>query len=371
MPPAQQYRLVSADSHLSLPPGFFATYMPAELQDHPWVRTIERMDKAALKRAGMGLAHMAGRRFEDFKSDGLTEEEIRPGAYEPAARLSDMDLDDVDAEVLISGGQAPTGPGIDEAFQRAVMQAYNNFLSEFCAHDPRRLIGPAPIPLQNLALAAEEMRRAADLPGIRGYLLDAFPVTPLWDDAYEPLWHIAAERDLPVMFHVRSRPTGTFAGVDPGVPDPRGVPLAMISLVNTSLLETLAILVLTGVLERHPALRVVFTETAVSWLPYFEERLDTIVERHRHWSGCRLPERPSHYVGRQCLFTFIEDKVGVRIRHEVGVDRMMWSNDYPHSDSTWPDSAKAIAEAFDGVDAGERHRILAGNAVDLFGLDAG
>jgi predicted TIM-barrel fold metal-dependent hydrolase len=345
--------------------------MPSGLRDHPWVATIERMDRAALKRAGMGLAHMAGRRFEDFKSTDLTIDEIRKGAFDPSARIDDMDLDGVDAEVLISGGKVPTGPGIDETFQRAVMQAYNTFLSEFCSHDPARLIGPATIPLQNLALAHQEMRRAAGLTGMRAFLFDAFPDTPFWDEAYEPLWQVAEDVGFPILFHVRGRPSATFAGVDPGVPDPRGVPLAWIALVNTSLLETLAILVMTGVLERHPRLKVVFTETAVSWLPYFKERMDTIVERHRHWSGCRLPEKPSHYVDEQCLFTFIEDAVGIRIRHEVGVDSMMWSNDYPHSDSTWPDSAKVIDESFRGVDAADRSRILAGNAVGLFGLDEG
>src|SRR4029077_16790225 len=122
----RDYRLVSADSHLSHPPGFFQRYLPERYRDHQWVKMVEAGSKASLKMAGMGLAHMAGRRYEDYKEKDISEDEIKPGAFEPRARLQAMDEDGVDAEVLISGGIAPTGEGVDEDFQRSVMQAYNN-----------------------------------------------------------------------------------------------------------------------------------------------------------------------------------------------------------------------------------------------------
>ena len=112
-----EYTLVSADSHLSLPPGFFRTYLPERHRDHPWIQTIEGMQKASLKMAGMGLAHMAGRRFEDYREKDISEDDIKPAAFEPRARLEAMDQDGVDAEVLISGGAAPTGDGVDELWE--------------------------------------------------------------------------------------------------------------------------------------------------------------------------------------------------------------------------------------------------------------
>jgi predicted TIM-barrel fold metal-dependent hydrolase len=161
-----EYRLISADSHLSLPPGFFRRYLSSQYHGHQWVLGIEGMRKDALKQAGMGLAHMAGRRVEDYQEKDITEDDIRPGAFEPTARLADMDLDGVDAEVLISGGATPTGDDVDVALQRAVIQSYNNFLSDFCSHAPERLIGPATVPLQNLELALDEMKRAAGDSGL-------------------------------------------------------------------------------------------------------------------------------------------------------------------------------------------------------------
>ncbi len=103
------YKLISTDSHLSLPPGFFQRYLPENYQQHPWVKRVEGMQKQALKMSGMGLAHMAGRRFENYQAKDISEDDIRPGAFDPDARLRDMDIDGVDAEVLISGGAAPTG----------------------------------------------------------------------------------------------------------------------------------------------------------------------------------------------------------------------------------------------------------------------
>ena len=130
------YQLVSADSHLSLPPRVLSALPAREVRDQPWVKMVEAGTKQSLKMAGMGLGHMAGKRYEDFKEKDITSDEIRVGEFEPTARLKDMDLDGVDAEVLISGGAVPAVEGVDTDFQRAVIQSYNNFLSEFCQADP-------------------------------------------------------------------------------------------------------------------------------------------------------------------------------------------------------------------------------------------
>ncbi len=361
------YKLISTDSHLSLPPGFFRRYLPTRHRDHPWVDMVEGMEKKALKIAGMGLAHMAGRKFEDYKASDISKEDIRPGAFDPDARLKDMDTDGVDAEVLIAMGAAPTGEGITEDFQRAVMQSYGDFMSEFCSTNPARLIGPAPIPFQNMDLALAEMKRAAKLPGIRAFLFEAFPQVPYWDDAYEPFWRVADDLGYPIHIHI-STPRSTALSMSSLAPNKQGTAMSFISLSPSGLKETMAILIYSGVLERHPNVRFVFTEAGASWLIYFKERMDIVFKRHRHWTRSPLREPPSFYVDRQCVNTFIEDTAAIRLRHEVGIGNLMWSTDYPHSDSTWPHSWKYIEEAFDGVPEAERHQIMAGNAIELYGL---
>jgi predicted TIM-barrel fold metal-dependent hydrolase len=361
-----EYTLVSADSHLSLPPGFFQRYLPDQYRDHDWVRMIEGMRKEALKMAGMGLAHMAGRKYEDYKEKDISEDDIKPAAFEPAARLEAMDVDGVDAEVLISGGVVPNGDGITADFQRAVMQAYNNFISEFCSTAPKRLIGPATIPLQNMELAVEEAERARRMAGIRAFLLEAFPQVPYWDAQYEPLWRIADSNGIPIHIHI-AQPRSTtvdMSSLKPG----QGTAETFISLAPSGLMETLAILVFSGVMQRYPNITFVMTEAGASWLVYFRERADVVHKRHRHWTKSELTEPPSYYIDRQVMNTFIEDQAAVKLRHEVGLGNMMWSTDFPHSDSTWPHSREYIEEVFADVPEKERYQIIAGNAVKLYGL---
>lgn len=362
-----EYRLISTDSHLSLPPGFFQRYLPELYREHPWVKSIEGMQKDALKIAGMGLAHMAGRRYEDYQEKDLAEDDIRPGAYAATARLADMDVDGVDAEVLISGGATPTGEGVDEGFQRAVIRSYNDFLSEFCSAAPQRFIGPAPVPFQNMELALAEMKRAAKLPGIRAFLFEAFPGVPYWDEAYEPFWQVANDLGYPIHFHIGLPRSTTFA-MDSLAPNQKGTAMSFISLAPVGLMETMAIVLFSGIPQRYPDTRFVFTEAGASWLPYFRERMDIVFRRHRFWTKSALKEPPSFYVDRQFANTFIEDTAAIRLRHEVGLRNLMWSTDYPHSDSTWPHSQKYIEEAFADVPPAERQQLLAGNAIELYHL---
>ena len=363
----RDYRLISADSHLSLPPGFFQRYLPEQYRDHDWVKMVEAGSKQSLKAAGMGLAHMAGKRYEDFKEKDITEDDIRVGAFEPTARLKDMDLDGVDAEVLISGGAVPTGAGVEVGFQRAVIQSYNNFLSEFCQADLGRLIGPATVPFDNPELALEEMKRAAKLPGIRAFLFDAFPDVNYWDEMYEPFWQVADDLGYPIHFHIGAPRSNAFT-MGSLAPNQQGTAMSFISLSPVGLAETLAIILFSGVPERYPNIRFVFTEAGVSWLIYYRDRADDTFRKHRFWTKSELKEKPSFYIDRQVVNTFIHENTAIRLRHEVGMANMMWSTDYPHSDSTWPHSWKYIEEAFAGVPDGEREQLLAGNAIEIYRL---
>ena len=363
----RDYKLVSSGSHLSLPPQFFRNYLPEQHRDHQWVQMIEGMQKQALKMAGMGLAHMAGRSFEDYKGTNIEESDIRPGEYDPDARLADMDLDGVDGEVLIALAGAPTGEGVDEDFQRAVIESYNNFMSEFCSTALDRLIGPAVVPFENPELGLAEMKRAAKLPGMRAFQISAFPTVPFWDEMYEPFWQVADDLGWPIHLHIATPRSATFS-MESLSPNEKGTAPAFIALSPLGLSEPLSILVFSGVMQRYPNIKFVFTESGASWLPYLKERMDITYKKHRYWTHSSLQEPPSVFVNRQVLMTFIEDDTAVRIRHEVGLGNLMWSTDYPHSDSTWPHSWKYIDEAFAEVPPDERHQLVAGNAIEIYHL---
>jgi predicted TIM-barrel fold metal-dependent hydrolase len=130
-----------------------------------------------------------------------------------------------------------------------------------------------------------------------------------------------------------------------------------------------------GVFDRFPTFHIYFAETQVGWVPNFLEQMDQHYLRHQYWAerllGLKeLKQRPSDYVKEHCYWGFVYNPVGVRAMHrDVGVDRIMWSTDFPHAESDWPNSRRVIEESFDGIPDEARHRMVAANAVEFFHLD--
>jgi predicted TIM-barrel fold metal-dependent hydrolase len=142
-----------------------------------------------------------------------------------------------------------------------------------------------------------------------------------------------------------------------------------IAIAPISICEVVSTLTFTGILERHPKLHYVLVECGIGWIPYFLERMDQTFNKHRFWTKSVITEKPSLYWYRQGHATFIQDLAGVAERHRAGLRNIMWSTDYPHSDSTWPKSREALAEHFKDVPADERTLIAGGNCADLYGLN--
>ncbi len=133
--------------------------------------------------------------------------------------------------------------------------------------------------------------------------------------------------------------------------------------------RSLTVLVFSGVLERFPRLKIVSAENEVSWLPFVIQRWDQTFQHYRHLYPSPLKMRPSEYFSRQIYATFIDDAFGVRNRHQVGVDHVMWSSDYPHTQSTRPHSQDVIARAFAEVPEEEKLKIVRGNVMRLYALE--
>jgi predicted TIM-barrel fold metal-dependent hydrolase len=365
-------RLISADSHVNPPRDLWVDHAPASLKDRaPRVQSTPEGDFWLVDsqvKGAIGLDASAGRKPEDFKAHGLSYKDMRPGSYDPAARLEDMDLDGVDAEVLYFGGPVTQYPA-DPALRRFIIETYNDWMVELSRAAPTRLIGLAHVPLIDIDEGRAELERIATL-GLRGFHVDPFPDErggkPLWDPAYEPFWALVAETGLPISFHIvgprKQNVAETFLNPTPGVKE------TFIAVTPMSMNEIVSLLTFTGVLERHPKLRFVLVECGIGWIPYHLERMDKTFEKHRFWTKSVITEKPSSYWYRQGAATFIEDLAGVALRERVGVRNIMWSTDYPHSDSTWPKSREALAEHFHGVPEAERTLIASENAARLYGL---
>jgi predicted TIM-barrel fold metal-dependent hydrolase len=281
------------------------------------------------------------------------------------ARLDDMDTDGVSAEVLYPSIGMTLAQSKDRDYQLACIRAYNDWLVEYCAGGSGRLVGLAMIPTIDPQAAVDEIERASAL-GLRGAMIPGIPPEGHYaEERFDPMWAAFAERGWPVSFHIL---TGANMG-DPML----GSGLQMLTVMNVvqQVQQTLALLIFGKVFDRHPTLEVVSAEHDAGWVAHYAYRLDQMWDRHQSWLGRRsagMLRQPSEYLRDNAWFTFQKDPVAVETRDRVGVDRLMWASDYPHSDSTWPHSRKVIEQDFAGVPDADLDAILAGNAAALYGL---
>ncbi|MEW6269895.1 MAG: amidohydrolase family protein [Thermodesulfobacteriota bacterium] len=309
--------------------------------------------------------------LEAFCSAGLSADElasafeggalaVRRGGFDAAARLADMQADGVSAEVLYPSVALQAFRVRDAALQRACFRVYNDWLAEFCAAAPERLYGVALISLFDVADGVRELERAARS-GLRGAMVWAAP--PAGDSyarpAYEPFWAAAEAAALPVSLHLGTTQELAAPGESIAV-------AFMLTILPVQ--RALSQLILGGVLQRHPRLRLVSVENEVGWLPHFLARLDHAADKYRRVAGLELDLAPSEYFRRQVSATFQEDRIGIEERGRIGVETLMWASDYPHSDSTWPRSREVIARDFAGVPQRERAQILGGNVARVYGM---
>lgn len=384
------YRIVSADAHILEPPHIWDRWLPDRHREHAPRLVDDGEGGQGWLFAGsaepdpIGLTATPGMPWDQFRWKGVSYDEARPGCYEGAARLADMDIDGVDAEVLFPP-QRTIGHFLgneDDDVVLAGVEAYNNFLlDEFCAPDPSRLIGAAQIPSTGIDDAVDTLRKARAR-GARTVVISGWPSggDSLSDDD-DAFWAAAAEEQMPVCIHInlisraarqRTRKAATKSGGRAlyGGGKGKGGARAAASLagVFSTVPSTIGQLIFTGVFERFPDLHVAMIETGVGWIPHFLEQMDDRYWRNRSWTDLPISEPPSAYWARNMSATFVRDDNGVRNRHEVGVDNMMWSTDYPHHGNDWPMSRRVINETMAGVPPDEKARIVAGNAVRIFGI---
>jgi predicted TIM-barrel fold metal-dependent hydrolase len=330
--------LISADSHVLEDPNLWVNNLPAKF----------RSDAPKYPQKTGFEAHVTGR--------------------DPAARSREMAEDGVSAEILYPSLMLDQFSLEDAALQEACFRVYNDWIAEFCAHAPAQLFSVAALSVYNIDNAVAELQRCVRQ-GARGVMIWEVPPSRLSfaTDHYERLWAAAQEANVPISLHIitgepfkpidftgRAEPTETFW---------------MDFAVNKKLLyatNALKDFIGSGVLERFPRLKLVFVENEISWMPYVLSQYDKYAARPS--TKKNLTMLPSEYARRQVYATFFNDPPSRWILGEWGEDTCMWSNDFPHPNSTWPKSREVIARDLGHISPDRRRKLLSGNVKTLYGL---
>ncbi len=375
-----RHGVVSADSHMSEPLDLWQERLDAPFRDRaPKVIENPRPEgprylfaaegAVPFPIAGSYAAGRSGKELQELMQTGY--EAARPSGWDPTERVKDQDLDGIDAEVLYPNLGMTLFGMTDADLQRACFDAYNGWLAEFCRHDPKRLYGLGLVSLENLDNAAADVEKVAKL-GMRGAMIWGAPPAdrPYHSRIYDPFWQAASEAGLPVSLHIIASRGKTSASLTDVLGKPvRAAAGIWYMTVIHEIQESLVHLVLGGVLERFPELKIVSAENDAGWLPHFNYRMDHVYDKYGETWGDDVPQRPSNYVRRQVFATFQDDLTGPAAHAIFGADNFMWASDFPHSDSTFPESRAFIEKNFAGVPDSVRRKIVHDNAVALYGMD--
>jgi predicted TIM-barrel fold metal-dependent hydrolase len=297
-------------------------------------------------------------------------EAVRPGANDPCERLKDMARDGVAAEVLYTSLGLSLYWLKDAAFQEACFRTYNDWLAEFVGYAPKQLIGIGLISLWDVDNAVRELYRCRRM-GLKGAAVWASPPDErsFTTECNDPFWAAAQDLEMPVGLHL-------FSGYQES---PKGVlgnnystnleriqrNMAFPEEIQRSLTD----IIFSGVLARFPNLKVVLVENDIGWLAYHLMHADRIYVKLRPLIPSCLTMKPSEYFKRQVYATFMEDDVGILTIQYLGANNFMWASDYPHYESTWPNSHKVIHQAFRNISEDERSKVVYDNCLKLYGLD--
>jgi predicted TIM-barrel fold metal-dependent hydrolase len=368
-----KYLVISSDGHAGPPPAVYRDHLDPEFR--------EPFDA---HQAEVEAGRMVNEEFVAEWDEETGDHEMRAG-YDPEVRDAILDQEGVAAEVLfpdadvLGTGRLATSPfgsglgggvGVDPSAVKAGARAHNRWLGDFCATNPHRRIGVGVIPITaGVDDAVASIHQAAEL-GLRGVLIPTrwFDAPAYIDPSYEPVWATCA--DLGLVLHTHSGAGPADYPLGPG----------FVSIYAAEAWWWAArpfwVLLLSGVFARHPGLKYSIAENGAWWVPDLLSRMD------EKWEGghntrkfgnvfrADLPEKPSHYVDANCFFAASTPGADeIARRHDIGVDNLLWGNDLPHPEGTYPHTRKWIAERFRDVPEQETARILGNNAAALYRVD--
>ena len=388
--------IISVDDHVVEPPDLFLRWLPSRFRESaphvvslPWEYHPEGQHwpyrPAAdgphtdfwafedLRVVICGATACAGKPPAEMSSAPVRFADMRRGYYSLPERLADMDTNHVERSLCFPTFPRFCGQTFNEAHDKelamACVTAYNDWMvEEWCGDSGGRMIPLCLIPLWDPHAAAAEIRRNAAR-GVRAVSFSEMPSAiglPSIHDAeryWDPVFQACDDTDTVVCIHIGS--SSRFPTSAPDAP-----PAVTVSLTNLNSQMALADWLMSGVMARFPRLKLALSESQIGWMPFLLERMDRIF--HRNTATDRLDpsitQPPSSYVPGRVYGCFFADDFGVRVRDYIGVDQITFETDYPHNDSTFPNSRAYAQKALEGLSEEEIYKIIRGNAIEMLGL---
>jgi predicted TIM-barrel fold metal-dependent hydrolase len=347
--------VVSADNHWSISEDIFHAGFPAHLRD--------AAPKLYRSPEGGYLFSIFGEPLlPALQSTIFAEMDSVPGSTQMEARQRDLAIEGVDKELVFGNVVAAfyTYPHLEA--REWVYRIYNEYIAQMQSKAPGRFYGVGLLNYWDMSRVRESLDQIKRL-GLKTFVIPQYPKganrEPLnyCADEMRPLWEAIDEAGLPVCFHV-----GEQLQEGPG-----GCGVSMM-LNFAPFRKSMAELIFGGILDRHPGLRAIFVEGDINWIPGALQTADMVYEAYAHEIQPKIKHPPRHYWERNLYATFVSDPAGLRLLDEIGADRVMWSNDYPHQESVYGASWSAIQDVLDAVPEADARRILGGTAIELFDL---
>jgi len=370
----RDFTIISVDDHLLEPPDLWQRWVPAKYrQDAPQLVSLEDGDHWRFEgklEPTVGVASSLGKDKTEYNVGPLRYSEMLPQCFDPVARLADMDRDGILASVCF-----PQYPGFagrvfttatDKDLARVCVEAYNNFIiEEWTGAAPGRYIPMVILPLWDIDECVTEIERAA-AKGARAIAFSenpsklGFPSIHSSDGHWDRVFAAAEQAELPLCMHIGSSSTVPLTADD--------APYTVnFTVILTNAQFALADWLFSGVLMRFPRLKIVLSEGGIGWIPWLLERCDWVWETHGAWTKSPLQEPPSEYFRRNAYGCFIDDKFGASVVERIGVDNVMVESDYPHTDTSFPNTRVKIEKALAELDDEQAvTKILRGNAERVF-----
>jgi predicted TIM-barrel fold metal-dependent hydrolase len=375
--------VISGDAHVGEPDAMRA-YMPKEFLDQLPELKVGEEGNLAMTVDGGELLRAPKRTpgpidlMKEFRSDPSQGTDLD-------LRLEHMALQGVDAAVIFPNiGLSISMGNSSPAFNHAWSRAYNEFVWDTFSPHHHRLKPAAMLAIDNIEETLAEAERCIKLGFCTLFLPATVPWRPYRLPVYEPLWSLAEEAGIPLNFHIFS---GNLAlrgdmvsvadisddriaelrgldEIEKGSPEYIGITVMGMAAGMSPICEMIG----SGVLEAHPDLKVVITESECGWLAWCLHTMDQM-SRQRHLGMKKLELEPSEYFHRQCAVTITDDPVALHNVPLTGSDCLLWGDDYPHDEGVFPDGARAIREIREALTPEAAHHVLCGHAAKLYGFD--
>ena len=386
-----EFELISADSHVNEPPEAWARVQkeysdraPRVAKDPPGVPKgtwllidglppvgLSHYSKGMVVSKNQGISEVEQEKhFETIRFNENFRYEDYPGGWEPAARLRDQDVDGVQAEILFSSAVRQLYSITDEPFQRAIFRSYNAWLQEFCSYNPNRLIGLAILSILDIVHTVADIDEYAKR-GFRGVQIPTrIRDSGYYEPKYEPMWAALEETGMIVNVH-----TSATQGIarkhyeGPRDVEPKKQSLGLANK-QAPAQQFLGNLILSGVFDRHPKLKVVCAEFDVGWVANLVQQVDYWFGRASTYDAERNINKlaPSTYFKTNAFFTYQDDRAGVLTTPVFGADNFLWASDYPHGVTTWPNSQATVDRNCAGIDPAVKRKLNRDNVAKLYGL---